>query len=560
MFEAYTLLALLVLVLTILAKPFGMYLLPIAKGNSFVILKPIDNFILRLMHLTNKEQTWKEYTISLICFNILGIIFLYILQRVQLYLPLNPQGFANIEPFSALNTAISFVTNTNWQGYSPESTMSYLVQMLGLGVQNFLSAATGIAVAFVLMRSFVLKESIYIGNFFVDVIRISLYILLPLSIIYAVFLISNGVIDNFDAYTHAQTIAQGVQIIPQGPVASQEAIKILGTNGGGFFNANSAHPFENPNSMTNFTQCVGILLIASALCYTFGEMVKDKRQGWTIFFAMMLMFVVACSFLIYFESSSSPYLLAHNAQDTFNTEGKDIRFSLADNALFSAVTTAASCGAVNNMHDSLNPMSGFITMLLMQIGEVVFGGVGSGFYGIVIFILITVFICGLMIGRTPEYLGKKISVKQMKLVSFTILVGPILVLVLTSISVMLKFNYQSLNNTGPHAFSELLYALSSAANNNGSAFAGLNANTPYFNIITAIAMFFGRFLVIILTLAIAGSLAKQRTMPQSVGTLPSYGVLFALLIIGTILLIGALTYIPALALGPVVEHLEYFIK
>ena len=559
MTQAIVLLIIFMLILTISIKPIGLYILPICKGEAPSLFKYFDNFLIKKLHLLNKSYTWKEYAISLILFNMLGIIFVYLIQRIQAYLPLNVESLPNVESFSALNTAISFATNTNWQGYGGESTMSYLVQMTGLCVQNFVSAATGIATAFVLMRSFVLKESKFIGNFFADLIRISLYILLPICFIYAIFLVSQGVIQNFNEYVHASTLTGDSQIIAMGPAASQEAIKLIGTNGGGFFNVNSAHPFENTTAISNFSQCLAIFLISSALCYTFGSMINDIRQGLTIYAAMAILFIIAATAIIYFENMQSPALLANGADPSFfNLEGKEMRFDLGHSSLFSAVTTAASCGAVNNMHDSLNPISGLITTLLIQLGEIIFGGVGSGFYGIFIFILLTVFITGLMVGRTPEYLGKKITVKQIKLVTIAMLTTPILVLIFTAITCFLDFNMQSLNNAGAHGFSEYLYAFSSAANNNGSAFAGLSANTTYFNITLGLCMFLGRFVIIICILALAGSIAHQKIIPASQGTLPTHGGLFCFMIIFSILLIGALTYLPALSLGGLVEHLQVF--
>lgn len=557
--NAFLVLAVFMLVLTLLVKPVGLYMAPICKGSAPILFKSFDKKLMRLLGLENCSQTWSEYAGSLVCFNILGLIVLYLMQRFQAYLPLNPEGLGAVDSYTAFNTAISFVTNTNWQSYGGESTMGYFVQMAGLALQNFLSAATGIAVAFVLMRSLVAKQQVLLGNFFSDVVRISLYILLPLAFAYAIFLVSQGCIQNFSSYIDASTLSGVQQTIPMGPVASQEAIKMLGTNGGGFFNANSAHPFENPTDLSNFSQCLAIFVISAALCYTFGVIVNDSRQGWTIYIAMAIIFVTCASLMIVFESAQSPYLLdAGAAPDFYNTEGKEARFPLGQSALFSTVTTSASCGAVNNMHDSLNPLSGMLTMLLMQIGEVVFGGVGSGFYGIFIFIFLAVFISSLMIGRTPEYLGKKLTPAQMKLIAVAVLCTPFLVLAATAIACLFDFNLDSLNNTAAHGFSEYLYAFSSAANNNGSAFAGLNANTPFFNIATGLCMFFGRFIVIICILGCAGAIAKQKIIPSSSGTLPTFGLFFSFLIAGTVILIGALTFLPALALGPVVEHIEVF--
>ena len=559
MYSAFILSAVFLSVLFITVKPLGLYMLPVCEGRAPSFFNRIDSFIFKFPGLQGSSQTWKEYALCLILFNLLGIIALYVLQRVQLYLPLNYQVLGSIEPLLAFNTAVSFVTNTNWQAYAGESTMSYTVQMTGLAVQNFLSAGSGIAVAFVLMRSFVLSKDDYIGNFFADITRICLYILLPLSLIYALFLVSQGVIQNFDSYLSVQSISGDTQNIAMGPVASQEAIKLLGTNGGGFFNANSAHPFENPTALSNFTQCLAIFLIPAALCYTFGAMIKDKGQGYTLLATMTLIFVICLSTIIVFEAMQSPALLASGSDsEFFNTEGKELRFDLGHSSLFSTVTTAASCGAVNNMHDSLNPISGLVTMLLMQLGEIVFGGVGSGFYGIIVMVLVTVFICGLMVGHTPLYLGKKISTVQMKLVCLAMLCSPFLVLLSTALACIFDINTMSLNNTGPHGFSEYLYAFSSAANNNGSAFAGLNANTPFFNIMTALCMFFGRFIPIVCILALAGSFAHQSFAAKSVATIDTKGIFFTLLLFSVIILMGALTYIPSLSLGPVAEHLSTF--
>ena len=559
MSSALILAAVFIAVLFITVKPLGLYMLPMCEGRSPSVLSKLDPWLLKFTGGHSGEQTWKEYAFCLILFNLLGIVVLYALQRLQHVLPLNVEHLGSVESLSAFNTAVSFITNTNWQGYAGESTMGYLVQMAGIGVQNFLSAATGIAVAFVLMRSFVLKEQAYIGNFFADITRISIYLLLPLSIIYALFLVSQGVIQNFDEYINVNTIAGGSQTLPMGPVASQEAIKLLGTNGGGFFNANSAHPFENPTALSNFSQCLAIFLIPAALCYTFGALIKDKAQGLTLLSTMTLIFGICVAFFIAFESEQSKILLSLGSDSSFmNLEGKELRFDLGHTSLFSTVTTAASCGAVNNMHDSLNPISGMITMLLMQLGEIVFGGVGSGFYGIIIMVLTTVFICGLMVGHTPLYLGKKIGSLQMKLVCLAMLTTPCLVLLATAITCLLDFNLSSLNNTGTHGFSEYLYAFSSAANNNGSAFAGLNANTPYFNIMTALCMFFGRFIPIICVLALAGSFATQSFAAKSAASINTKGIFFTILLFSVILLVGALTYMPALSLGPIAEHLASF--
>ncbi|MDE2623599.1 MAG: potassium-transporting ATPase subunit KdpA, partial [Betaproteobacteria bacterium] len=512
----------------------------------------------------------------------------YGLQRLQQWLPLNPQGMANVSPDSAFNTALSFVTNTNWQGYSGESTMGYLVQMLGLTVQNFLSAATGIVVVIALIRGFARHTAATIGNLWVDLTRVTLYVLLPLSFLFALFLVSQGTIQNFEGYKAVTTLevtkydnpkvdAAGqpikddkgnpvtepastqTQTLPMGPVASQEAIKMLGTNGGGFFNANSAHPYENPTPLSNFVQMLSIFLIPAALCLAFGRMVGDMRQGWAVLAAMTLMFVVMAVAAMHFEQQANPLLTHWGINPAAgNMEGKEARFGIADSGLFATITTLASCGAVNAMHDSFMPLGGFVPLWNMMLGEVVFGGVGSGLYGMLVFAVMAVFVAGLMIGRTPEYLGKKIEAFEMKMVSIAILVTPLLVLIGTAVAVRAADGIDSIANPGAHGFSEILYAFTSSANNNGSAFAGLSANTPFYNVSTAIAMWFGRFGVIVPVLALAGSLAAKKRLTATAGTMPTHGPLFVILLIGTVLLVGALNYVPALALGPVIEHLTLF--
>ena len=497
----------------------------------------------------------------------------------------------NVSPDSAFNTAISFVTNTNWQGYGGETTMSYMTQMMGLAVQNFLSAATGIVVVVALIRGFVRHTSKTIGNAWVDLTRVTLWILLPLSFVFSLFLVQQGVIQNFDAYKDVQTLetvhyqaaqigADGnplkdekgdpvmedkntqTQTLAMGPVASQEAIKLLGTNGGGFFNANSAHPFENPTALTNFFEMLSIFLIPAALCFTFGRMVKDQRQSWSVVAVMFILFVAGAIATMSFEQMGNPQLSslgvdqqASATQAGGSMEGKEMRFGIAGTSLFATVTTDASCGAVNAMHDSFTPLGGMVPMINMQLGEVVFGGVGTGLYGMLVFAILAVFISGLMIGRTPEYLGKKIESYEMKMTSIAILVTPTLVLCGTALAVMLDAGQAGIANPGVHGFSEVLYALTSAANNNGSAFAGLSANTPFYNVLLAVAMWFGRFGVIVAVLAIAGSLASKKRIPVTEGTLPTHGPLFVVLLLCTVLLVGLLNYVPALALGPVVEHL-----
>ena len=550
----YTL-AVFAIVLLIITKPIGLWLTPIAQGRAPAVVDAIDRRLISVLAPSGREESWQRYAVSLLTFNTLGLIFLYVLQRIQGWLPLNPQGFEGVAPDQAFNTAVSFVTNTNWQSYGGEMTMSYLTQMLGMGVQNFLSAATGIAVAFALMRGFSRHESSTIGCFAHDVIRITLWVLLPMCLTYALFLVSQGVIQNMSDYLTVTTLAGDSQSIAMGPVASQEAVKLLGTNGGGFFNVNSAHPFENPTPLTNFLEALAIFAIPTGLTYAFGRMVGHQREGWMLWQVMGALFVLAFTAFVYTESTGNPLLQAIGAEG-LSWEGKDARFDLGALSLFSTVTTSASCGAVAVMHDSLMPLSGMVTMVLMQLGEVVFGGVGAGFYGMIVMAVIAVFIASLMVGRTPEYLGKKITPKEMKLAALTMLTVPFIVLAGTGINLMLPGALESLNNPGAHGLSEILYAWTSAANNNGSAFAGLNANTAFYHIGLAIAMWLGRFIVIVLTLALAGTLARERHVPSGKGTLDTASHLFAGLLIGVVLLVGALTYLPVLALGPVAEMLS----
>ncbi len=550
----YTL-AVFAIVLLIITKPIGLWLTPIAQGRAPAVVDAIDRRLISVLAPSGREESWQRYAVSLLTFNTLGLIFLYVLQRIQGWLPLNPQGFEGVAPDQAFNTAVSFVTNTNWQSYGGEMTMSYLTQMLGMGVQKFRSAATGIAVAFALMRGFSRHESSTIGCFAHDVIRITLWVLLPMCLTYALFLVSQGVIQNMSDYLTVTTLAGDSQSIAMGPVASQEAVKLLGTNGGGFFNVNSAHPFENPPPLTNFLEALAIFAIPTGLTYAFGRMVGHQREGWMLWQVMGALFVLAFTAFVYTESTGNPLLQAIGAEG-LRWEGKDARFDLGALSLFSTVTTSASCGAVAVMHDSLMPLSGMVTMVLMQLGEVVFGGVGAGFYGMIVMAVIAVFIASLMVGRTPEYLGKKITPKEMKLAALTMLTVPFIVLAGTGINLMLPGALESLNNPGAHGLSEILYAWTSAANNNGSAFAGLNANTAFYNIGLAIAMWLGRFIVIVLTLALAGTLARERHVPSGKGTLDTASHLFAGLLIGVVLLVGALTYLPVLALGPVAEMLS----
>ena len=564
--SAWMLLATYLVALMLLAWPLGQWLVRVANGHFPRWLAPVEAAERGLYRLAGVDPSagmgWRAYAVALVAFNVLGVLVVYALQRSQGLLPLNPAGMAAVSADSSFNTAISFVTNTNWQGYAGEATMSYLTQMLALAVQNFLSAASGIVVVIALIRGFVARSSKSIGNFWVDVTRVTAYVLLPLSLVFAVFLVSQGVIQNFGAYQQVATLQGSTQTLAMGPVASQEAIKMLGTNGGGFFNANSSHPFENPTALTNFVQMLAIFLIPTALVFMFGRLVGDMRQGWVVLAAMTAIFVVAVVVVTQQEQLGNPLLTALGAdqvasatQPGGNMEGKEARFGIAATGLFAAITTAASCGAVNSMHDSFTPLGGAVPLVLMQLGEVVFGGVGSGLYGMLIFAILAVFIAGLMIGRTPEYLGKKIEVFEMKMTSIAILVTPILVLGGAAIAVLADAGRAGIANPGAHGFSEILYAFTSAANNNGSAFAGLSANTPFYNTLLAVAMWFGRFGVIVPVLAIAGSLAGKQRMAVTTGTLPTHGLLFVALLIGTVVLVGLLNYVPALALGPVVEHL-----
>ncbi|MER2526582.1 MAG: potassium-transporting ATPase subunit KdpA [Candidatus Competibacter denitrificans] len=563
--HAWLLLGLYLLVLLSLVKPLGIYIADVMEGRSTWALRvggPIEAVIYHLCGIhKNEKMGWLHYALALLLFNTLGVFAVYALQRLQFWLPLNPQQMINVSPDSAFNTAVSFATNTNWQGYAGESTMSYLTQMLALTVQNFLSAATGIVVVIALIRGFTRHTAQDIGNVWVDLTRITLYVLLPLSLVFAVFLVSQGAIQNFAAYQDATTLENATQTLAMGPVASQEAIKMLGTNGGGFFNANSAHPYENPTPLSNFFQMLAIFLIPGALCYTLGRMVGDIRQGWAVLAVMTVLFAVAAIAAISFEQQGNPLFAAAGVDQAAsatqaggNMEGKETRFGIAASGLFATIATAASCGAVNAMHDSFTPLGGMAPLVLMQLGEVVFGGVGSGLYGMLVFAIMAVFIAGLMIGRTPEYLGKKIEAYEMKMTAIAILVTPLLVLGGTAIAVMTISGRAGLFNSGPHGFSEVLYAFTSAGNNNGSAFAGLGANTPFYNVMLAIAMWFGRLAVIVPVLAMAGSLAAKKRIATTSGTLPTHGPLFVALLIGTVLLVGLLNYVPALALGPVVEH------
>ncbi|MGD8163942.1 potassium-transporting ATPase subunit KdpA [Pantoea sp. FN0307] len=552
--SAFLLLASYLAVLMLLANPLGKVIAGMVRDRP--VLPALENRIGWLCGIDKKSMGWLHYLLAILLFNAAGLVFLLVILLTQQALPLNPQQLPNLSWHLALNTAVSFVTNTNWQSYGGETTMSILSQMVGLTVQNFLSAATGIAVAFALIRGFTSKSLTTLGNAWRDLTRITLFVLLPLSLIIALLLVSQGVVQTWNASVDLQTLEGAKQTLALGPVASQEAIKMLGTNGGGFFNVNSAHPFENPNAISNLIEMLAIFLIPAALCFTFGEVAGDRRQGHALLWSMSLMFITAVAVVMWAELRGNPHFLTLGADSAINMEGKETRFGILNSSLFAVITTAASCGAVNAMHDSFTALGGMIPMWLMQLGEVVFGGVGAGLYGMLLFVVLAVFIAGLMIGRTPEYLGKKIDVREMKLTALAILVTPTLVLLGTALAMMSEAGRAGMANPGTHGFSEVLYAVSSAANNNGSAFAGLSANTPFWNLLLAFCMLVGRFGIIIPVMAIAGSLAAKKIQPVSSGTLPTHGPLFVCLLTGTVLLVGALTFIPALALGPVAEHLH----
>ncbi|WP_414163160.1 potassium-transporting ATPase subunit KdpA [Superficieibacter sp. BNK-5] len=554
--QGFLLIASFLLVLFILARPTGALLAGMIAGNTFPGVSRVENALWKLLGISGEEMNWRHYLLAILLFNLLGLLVLFFILLFQDALPLNPQHLPGLAWHLALNTAVSFVTNTNWQSYGGESTMSYFSQMVGLTVQNFLSAASGIAVIFALTRAFARRSRDTLGNAWVDLTRITLWILLPLSLLLALFFIQQGAIQNLLPYQSITSLEGVQQWLPMGPVASQEAIKMLGTNGGGFFNANSSHPFENPTTLTNFVQMLAIFLIPAALCFAFGEAVGDRRQGHTLLWAMTLIFIVSAAVVMWAETQGNPHLLPLGADSSLNMEGKESRFGILASSLFAVVTTAASCGAVNAMHDSFTALGGMVPLWLMQIGEVVFGGVGSGLYGMLLFVLLAVFIAGLMTGRTPEYLGKKIDVREMKMTALAILVTPALVLCGTALAMMTEAGRSGMLNPGAHGFSEVLYAVSSAANNNGSAFAGLSANTPFWNGLLAFCMLVGRFGVIIPLMAIAGSLVAKKIQPASAGTLTTTGPLFVGLLMGTILLVGALTFIPALVSGPVAEFLS----
>ena len=588
--------ALYIAVLVALAKPLGIFMADVYEGRrSFLspALRPLEQLIYRVAGIDDQSEVgWKRYTAGMLLFNLVGFAFVYLLQRLQGVLPLNPADMPAVSPDSSFNTAVSFATNTNWQGYGGESTMSYLTQMLGLGVQNFVSAASGMAVLVALIRGFARRETKTIGNFWVDLTRSTVYILLPLSLLLAVVLMSQGVVQTFAAYKNVELVepvtadvpvkndageavvdAAGKpitkatefkeQTLPLGPAASQIAIKQLGTNGGGFFNANSAHPYENPTPFSDFLEVLSILLIGAALCYTFGRMVKDARQGWALLAAMLVIFVPLVVGDVVAEQSGNPKLAAlgldtdaSDLQAGGNMEGKETRFGITNSALWAVATTSASNGSVNSMHDSFTPLGGLIPMWLIQLGEIVFGGVGSGLYGMLMFVIVAVFIAGLMVGRTPEYLGKKLESFEIKMASLAILVPATVALVGAAIGSVASAGVAGIANPAVHGFSEILYAFSSAAGNNGSAFAGLSANTPFYNAALGIAMWVSRYWIMIPVLGIAGSLAAKRTTAVTAGTLPTHTPLFVAWLVGVVLMVGALTFVPALALGPIVEHLQ----
>jgi K+-transporting ATPase ATPase A chain len=574
------------LIILALTKPIGAFMARVFQGErTFLhpVLRPLERLIYKLSGVREDvEQHWTQFAGAVLAVSIAKFAFTYLIQRLQGFLPLNPQGFSTaaaaqgatpMTPDLAFNTAVSFVSNTNWQSYVGETTMSYFVQMTALTVQNFTSAAAGIAIAIALVRGFARHDAKTIGNFWVDFTRATVYVLLPLAFVGALIFASQGVLQNFDSYSQVTTVEGATQTIAQGPVASQEAIKQLGTNGGGFFNANSAHPFENPTPLSTTLQILLIFVLPAALTYTFGSMVKDTRQGWSLFAAMSVMFFIGVMAAYWSEQRGNPILAQQGVESAAtatqpggNMEGKEVRFGIAQSALFATVTTDASCGAVNAMHDSFTPLGGLVPLFNMQTGEVIFGGVGAGLYGILLYAILAVFIAGLMVGRTPEYLGKKIEQKEVKMAMLALIACAFSVLVFTAISSVLQFPKDSywnpqgptignLNNAGPHGFAEILYAYTSGTANNGSAFAGISANTPWYNLTLGLAMLMGRFLFLLPLLAVAGSLAAKKQIPVTSGTLPTHGGLFVGLLVGTVLIVGALTFFPALSLGPIVEHL-----
>lgn len=550
------------IVFILLVQPVGLYMARVYQNKSCgldLLIGPFERLIYRVCGIKSEvEMDWKNYLSTMLIFNMFGMLFIYALQRLQFFLPLNPEAFSGVPETISFNTAASFITNTNWQAYGGESTMSYFTQMFALTVQNFLSAATGMALLIALIRGLSRYETNKLGNYWVDMVRSTLYILLPLSLILAIVLSTQGVIQNFQPYQKA-TLLQPTQIteqvIPMGPVASQIAIKQLGTNGGGFFNVNSAHPFENPTPVSNFLEMLAILLLPAALCYTFGVMVKDKRQGWAVFSAMLIMFVPLVFATVYAEQVGNPAFESLGVSADGNMEGKETRFGITNSALWAAATTATSNGSVNSMHDSFMPLGGLMPLWLMHLGEIVFGGVGSGLYGMLMVVIITVFVAGLMVGRTPEYLGKKIEPFEMKMATVAVLIMPLFVLFLTAVASVTTVGTSSIANPGAHGFSEILYAFTSMGNNNGSAFAGLNATTPFYTIVGGIEILILRYWIAIPVLAVAGSLAKKKRLATGLGTLPTHTPLFVILLIGITVVLGALTFFPALSLGPIVEHL-----
>jgi K+-transporting ATPase ATPase A chain len=550
-----------VVALVVLTKPLGLYLERVLDPGGKTFLDPVVGSVERLIYRilgvkSTEEQDWKGYAVSLFVFSAVGLLFTYAILRLQHLLPLNPQHFGAVSPDLAFNTATSFTTNTNWQNYGGESTLSYFSQMVGLTFHNFVSAATGIAVAAALVRGIAREKRTSVGNFWVDLTRVSLYLLVPICLVYALFLVSQGMIQNFSAYVTATSLDGGAaQTLAQGPVASQVAIKMLGTNGGGFMNANAAHPYENPTPLSNFIQMVSIFAIPSALTYYLGRMVRNQKHGWSVWSAMFILFLAGVLVCWWAESQGNPRMAALGVDRSFgNMEGKEVRFGILNSALFATVTTDASCGAVNGMHDSFTPLGGLVPLFNMHLGEVVFGGVGAGLYGMLIFVVLAIFLAGLMIGRTPEYLGKKIEAYDVKVSALAILIPAGVLLGFTAWAAASAWGLAGLNNGGPHGLSEILYAYTSAVNNNGSAFAGLSGNTPWYNITLALAMLFGRFFVIIPVLALAGNLAGKKAVPESAGSFPVSGVTFTLLVVGTVLLVGALTFLPVLSLSPIVEH------
>jgi K+-transporting ATPase ATPase A chain len=542
--------------------PLGVFLYRVLEGESHFLRRPLgwlERLVLRASGVSGAEQTWQAYTLALLAFSAFTLLVTYAIQRLQHLLPFNPQGLGPVEALSSFNTAASFTTNTNWQAYGGETTMSYLTQMAGLAWHNFISAAAGIAIAVALARGLTRRGEGTrfgtIGNFWVDITRATVYVLLPISLVFALVFVSQGMIQNLSPYAEATTLEGAKQVIAMGPVASQEVIKQLGTNGGGFFNANAAHPFENPNPITNFLSLFLIFAIPGALTFTFGRMAKDQRQGWALFGAMAVLFFAGVTAAYWAEARGNPILTGLGASPGLgNMEGKEVRFGVANSALYATVTTDASCGAVNSMHDSFTPLGGLVPLFDIQLGEVVFGGVGAGLYGMLVMAILSVFIAGLMVGRTPEYLGKKVETREVKLAMLYVLVFPLVILSFAAWSSVVPYGVSSVANAGPHGLSEILYAFTSAAGNNGSAFAGISANTPWYNVALGLTMLIGRFLMIVPALAIAGILAGKKSVPPGPGTLPTNGPLFSALLVGVVVIVGALTFFPALGLSPIVEH------